>query len=131
MKKYEKIFIVLVVAWFIGNMVSPLMLNATARAMSSSATAAQKNCANALSVAYGYVQLLPQCLIAIWMFIDAGKKHLNKWIWGIVGFGLGINGAILYVALQILDAIRLKNEDNPPSVPGHPPQGVESYDPRR
>ena len=130
MKKYEKILVILVVAWFIGNMVSPLMLSAASHAMSSSSTAAQKTYYNALSVIYGYVHLLPQFLIAIWMFFDAKKKNLNKWIWGLVGLGLGINGAILYVALQILEAIRQKNENgSQQSVPGYAAQGASSPEP--
>ena len=130
MKKYEKILIILVVAWFIGNMVSPLMLSAASHAVSSSATGAQKTYYNTLSVVYGYVHLLPQFLIAIWMYFDAKKKNLNKWIWGVVGLGLGINGAVLYIALQILEAIRQKNENGSQQAgPGYPPQGVGSPDP--
>ncbi len=123
MKKYEKIFIILVVAWMIGNLMTPLFFSATSNAMSSSSTAAQKSFYQVLIVMYGYVRLLPQLLIAIWMFCDAKSRNLNKWIWGVVGLGLGINGAVLYVALQILEAIRPKNEHvRPQSVAGHPPQ---------
>ena len=124
------ILIILVVAWFIGNLVSPLMLSATSHAMSSSSTDSQKTYYNTLSVVYGYVHLLPQFLIAIWMFIDAKKKNLNKWIWGIVGLGLGINGAVLYIAIQILEVIQQKNDNgSQQSVPGYPPQGVGPPEP--
>ena len=130
MKKYEKILIILVIAWFIGNLMTPLFFSATSHAMSSSSTAAQKTYYHALSVIYGYVNLLPQFLIAIWMFFDAKKKNLNKWIWGLVGLGLGINGAVLYVALQILEAIRQKNENgSQQSVPGYAAQGASSPEP--
>ena len=130
MKKYEKILIILVIAWFIGNLMTPLFLSATSHAMSSSSTMGQKTYYHALSVVYGYVHMLPQFLIAIWMFIDAKKKNLNKWIWGVAGLGLGINAAVLYVALQILEAILQKNENgSQQAVPGYPPQCVGSPEP--
>lgn len=112
MKKYERILIILVVAWFIGNVSSPLMISSVSQAISTPSTGAPKAYYNVLSLFWGCMHLLPQILIAIWMFIDAKNKNLNKWSWGLVGLGLGINGAILYITLQILEFIR--------QIRGHP-----------
>ena len=130
MKKYEKLLIILAVAWAIGRLTSPPMYIALAKARLSSTPISQRTYYDAMYFLYAYAGMLPQILITVWMFIDAKKRNLNRWIWGAVGLGLGVNGAVLYIALQILEAIRQKNYNGSQQAgPGYPPQGVGSPDP--
>ncbi len=110
MKRIEKVAVVLVVLWFCTLVVTPLTSYLTRVVFHQGALADQAFRLSMTESALLTVRLIIRALVhigvAIWLFFEASRESAAKWIWGLFGLTFGINAAILYFLIQLIETMR-------------------------
>ena len=66
---------------------------------------------NAMLILWNFVRVMVNIGIGVWLFISAGKDGRAKWIWGLFGLVGGLTAAVLYVLVDLTDAVKGRKEN--------------------
>ena len=110
MNKFEKIAILLVIAWLIA-LIFPFFADTIVlRFMTLEEYGALKSLQQVTLIAMSVITFLVQIVIGVWLYIDSKKKGNKPWVWLLFGFVFGINALILYYLIEIKNSYFDEND---------------------
>lgn len=61
-----------------------------------------------MRISQSILPALVQIGIGIWLFQQARRDERSRWVWGLFGLTFGINAAILYFLMQLIEQAKIR-----------------------